>query len=444
MELSIEDVTFITEETLEFGLFVPLDGQEAGDSAICMVDAGERCVAQANGTNVLLGESEGTARELFSQWSPLSPEKLEEVWKEANMLAEQLERCRLLEKENGSRETRLPMVPELAPSPATGCWHGQRPSPRNPRRKTFNVNNSPLKALLPTVGPESSLAGASPKAAFPKGRSPISCLVNSPSPKRLQSKSQICSADSQLPRKAGPSLSLKASTAMKSGIKKPQSTNRSSKKEMPPRVAISSPKQVRESLQPLKPFPQTTNRKLLGKTKGASSNHLSAEGAQLSLKDPSKKGRILTKRVDAKPSSRPCASQTSLMKKGLAIPKKVVFPHKAEHSESAAMRDGGLPTQARSQPHSTSSQFQARGTATSALASQLPVPRTGHVVTSGRRAIPGRPSQLKPPSVGMPGGPGSALPTARKAPAFQQIVPSGTPEKSRLRLPKKAISVNSK
>nr|XP_020660944.1 proline/serine-rich coiled-coil protein 1 isoform X1 [Pogona vitticeps]XP_020660945.1 proline/serine-rich coiled-coil protein 1 isoform X1 [Pogona vitticeps]XP_020660946.1 proline/serine-rich coiled-coil protein 1 isoform X1 [Pogona vitticeps]XP_020660947.1 proline/serine-rich coiled-coil protein 1 isoform X1 [Pogona vitticeps] len=432
MELSNEDITFITEETLEFGLLVPLDGQEEEDSAISTVEPGERCVAQAIDMNILLGESESKGREQPSQWSPLSPEKLEEVRKEANMLAEQLERCRLLEKENGSHETRLPVVPELALLPPTGCLHGGRPSPRNPRRKTFNVNNSPLKALLPTVGPETSLAYVSPKARFPKGRSPSSCIVDVPSPKRLQSKSQVFNADSQLAKKAGPSRLFKASTATKSGTRKPQAPNRNSKKEMAPRVTISSATHAQESLQHLKPFPQITNRRPLGKSKGASTSNLSAENAQ----DPSNKGRKLVTDVEAKPRPSP-------VKKCLAFPKKVVSPHKAEQSGFKVMGSDGCPLQAFSKPCGTTNQIQTRCMATSGLASQLPVPRaTGRGVTSGRQAVPGRPSQLK--SLGMPGRQGSAVPTGKKASTFQQTVPCGTPQKSRLRLPKKTVSVNSK
>lgn len=63
------------------------------------------------------------------RWSPLSGAGLEEMVREATRLAAQLQQC------------------QLSPLPP-----GQgRGSPRSPRRETFVVKDSPVRALLPTV-----------------------------------------------------------------------------------------------------------------------------------------------------------------------------------------------------------------------------------------------------------------------------------------------------
>lgn len=140
-----------------------------------------RCVAQTIDLNVFGGASEGRTREQSFQWNPLNPEKMEEIMKEANKLAAQLKECRLLEKE-----------------PPTSFLHVERGSVRSSRRETFNVNDSPLKALLPTVKLETYSAPDSPRAAIAKERSPVHCTARSPIPKRLQNKQTNCSPDSQL------------------------------------------------------------------------------------------------------------------------------------------------------------------------------------------------------------------------------------------------------
>lgn len=78
------------------------------------------------------------------------------------------------------------------------------------------------------------------------------------------------------------------------------------------------------------------------------------------------------------------------------------------------MRGNGPKTQAISKPRGGSCQIQTRHTATSALASQLPVPkptnRTAAVL--GRYAVPGKSSQFKPLSTETSGGQRSIKPTA--------------------------------
>uniref|UniRef100_A0A670J399 G2 and S phase-expressed protein 1 N-terminal domain-containing protein n=1 Tax=Podarcis muralis TaxID=64176 RepID=A0A670J399_PODMU len=137
--------------------------EEEEVSGICPAESSERCAAQSTDTNFFGGESEGKAL----LWSPLSPEKLEEMMSEANRLAALMEGCELLEKENGSSETRLEMVPDFEPLPSIESLHAVRKDSRAPRRRTFNVSNSPLQALLPTVGPESCCSVSSPKAPPP-------------------------------------------------------------------------------------------------------------------------------------------------------------------------------------------------------------------------------------------------------------------------------------
>uniref|UniRef100_A0A8B9EHV7 G2 and S phase-expressed protein 1 N-terminal domain-containing protein n=1 Tax=Anser cygnoides TaxID=8845 RepID=A0A8B9EHV7_ANSCY len=73
------------------------------------------------------------------RWSPLSGARLEEMVREATRLAAQLQQCRL---------------PPLAPGPQGGGG-----SPRSPRRETFVVKDSPVRALLPTVPPARQVGG---------------------------------------------------------------------------------------------------------------------------------------------------------------------------------------------------------------------------------------------------------------------------------------------
>ncbi|XP_038675228.1 proline/serine-rich coiled-coil protein 1-like isoform X2 [Scyliorhinus canicula] len=91
------------------------------------------------------------------KWSPLSAEKLVEIVKEANRLANQFEKCALKEKENAkiqgrSGNDRLKL--EKEPKAKIRLLQDERPckkSPRSPRRDTFFVLDSPNKALLPSV-----------------------------------------------------------------------------------------------------------------------------------------------------------------------------------------------------------------------------------------------------------------------------------------------------
>uniref|UniRef100_A0A8C2T9R5 Proline and serine rich coiled-coil 1 n=1 Tax=Coturnix japonica TaxID=93934 RepID=A0A8C2T9R5_COTJA len=99
------DVQFITEEKLDFSILSPSDSREDDDDD----------EPPPGGTN--------------GRWSPLSGAGLEEMVREATRLAAQLQQSHLS---------------PLPPSPGGG-------SPRSPRRETFVVKDSPVRALLPTV-----------------------------------------------------------------------------------------------------------------------------------------------------------------------------------------------------------------------------------------------------------------------------------------------------
>uniref|UniRef100_A0A4X2LDB0 Proline and serine rich coiled-coil 1 n=1 Tax=Vombatus ursinus TaxID=29139 RepID=A0A4X2LDB0_VOMUR len=87
-----------------------------------------RGLAHRSDLNIVAEEPQGLRLSL----GPLSPEKLEEILDEANRLAARLEQCALQEKDAG------------------GDGKGRRVK-ASPRRETFVVKNSPVRALLPTV-----------------------------------------------------------------------------------------------------------------------------------------------------------------------------------------------------------------------------------------------------------------------------------------------------
>ncbi|XP_052558370.1 proline/serine-rich coiled-coil protein 1 isoform X1 [Tympanuchus pallidicinctus] len=115
-----QDVQFITEEKFDFSILSPSDSREDDD------DDEE----PPGGTN--------------GRWSPLSGAGLEEMVREATRLAAQLQQCHLS---------------PLPPGPGGG-------SPRSPRRETFVVKDSPVRALLPTV-PAASVPKESPRCRPP-------------------------------------------------------------------------------------------------------------------------------------------------------------------------------------------------------------------------------------------------------------------------------------
>ncbi|XP_065710363.1 proline/serine-rich coiled-coil protein 1 isoform X1 [Patagioenas fasciata] len=115
-----QDVRFVTEESFDFSFVSPSDSREEEDE-----DEDKDIPGGASG-----------------RWSPLSGARLEEMVREATRLAAQLEQCHLPPR-------------------------GTPPTPRSPRRQTFVVKDSPVRALLPTV--ESPPAATRSPPAKPRG-----------------------------------------------------------------------------------------------------------------------------------------------------------------------------------------------------------------------------------------------------------------------------------
>nr|XP_015197954.1 PREDICTED: proline/serine-rich coiled-coil protein 1 isoform X3 [Lepisosteus oculatus]XP_015197955.1 PREDICTED: proline/serine-rich coiled-coil protein 1 isoform X3 [Lepisosteus oculatus] len=176
MDHTGEDVCFITEETFDFGIDSPSDSRELCDSIMAEeeevfvgpVRHVERCVAKSIDLNVQgaresqraggWGSKAGGDGGLLN-WSPLSAEKLEEISREANRLASQLERT-VLKENAGDRCQESPRVRALR----------DRQEPRrSPRRETYIVKDSPVKSLLPSVVPESGCPSPRPDA---EGKTP--------------------------------------------------------------------------------------------------------------------------------------------------------------------------------------------------------------------------------------------------------------------------------
>ncbi|XP_072336416.1 uncharacterized protein [Scyliorhinus torazame] len=160
-----DDVNFITEETFDFGISFPTESQESlletdpEEVFIGPARNSERCVAMGIDVNSNNGNQPKT-NESVLKWSPLSAEKLVEIVKEANRLANQFEKCALKEKENAKiqgREGRSgndQLKLEKESKAKIRLLQDERTckkSPRSPRRDTFFVLDSPNKALLPSV-----------------------------------------------------------------------------------------------------------------------------------------------------------------------------------------------------------------------------------------------------------------------------------------------------
>ncbi|MBN3283294.1 GTSE1 protein, partial [Polyodon spathula] len=116
----------------------------------------ERCVAKSIDLNIQKsGESQRRrSKQGLWSWSPLSADKLEEISREANRLAMQLEKSSL--KENtGIGDRNSPLGEARAKLRVLKDEQEYRKSSRSPRRETYLVKNSPVKSLLPSVDTES-------------------------------------------------------------------------------------------------------------------------------------------------------------------------------------------------------------------------------------------------------------------------------------------------
>ncbi|XP_032898451.1 proline/serine-rich coiled-coil protein 1 isoform X1 [Amblyraja radiata] len=199
MNLPTDDVNFITEETFDFGTGFPAESQEsllendAEEALLGDTRRSERGAAMGIDVNSNNGSQQKT-NEGVLKWSPLSAEKLVEIVKEANRLANQFEKCALKEKETAKRQgkegrscgdrsklekesmTKIRLLQEER------AW---KKSPRSPRRDTYFVLDSPNKALLPSVDlqviNENCAISKSAEVPFDNGPQTTSCRVESTS-----------------------------------------------------------------------------------------------------------------------------------------------------------------------------------------------------------------------------------------------------------------------
>ncbi|XP_031988842.1 proline/serine-rich coiled-coil protein 1 isoform X1 [Corvus moneduloides] len=139
------DVRFVTEESFDFGVLSPSDSQEEEEDEES--PGGGRRHGGGNG-----------------RWSPLRGARLEEMVREATRLAAQLEGCHL---------------PPPAPGDPPGPGATPPGTPRSPRRQTFVVKDSPVRALLPTVESRGPAPSPCPPAK-PRGASAATSVPKVP------------------------------------------------------------------------------------------------------------------------------------------------------------------------------------------------------------------------------------------------------------------------
>uniref|UniRef100_A0A803VLP5 Uncharacterized protein n=1 Tax=Ficedula albicollis TaxID=59894 RepID=A0A803VLP5_FICAL len=118
------DVRFVTEESFDFAVLSPSDRYRGG-----VVGTGHPA-EDSPGGDCRHGDGNG-------RWSPLRGARLEEMVREATRLAAQLEGCHL---------------PPPDPGDPPGAAATPPGTPRSPRRQTFVVKDSPVRALLPGPG----------------------------------------------------------------------------------------------------------------------------------------------------------------------------------------------------------------------------------------------------------------------------------------------------
>ncbi|XP_043932402.1 proline/serine-rich coiled-coil protein 1 isoform X2 [Protopterus annectens] len=183
MDLAAEgDLTFIDDETFDFGLPSFSDSREEvedNEKFISPIKQTEKLSALNIDLNI--SNTEPTNQQHGLNWSPLTAEKLEEIAKEANRLAEQLEQCALQEKENTDGQLSSLWVTcssfnsekDAAILRLLQEDSKSKKSPRSPRRETYIVKDSPVKALLPTVDLDNVSPLVSPKGTVPKTSTPF-------------------------------------------------------------------------------------------------------------------------------------------------------------------------------------------------------------------------------------------------------------------------------
>ncbi|XP_029429483.1 proline/serine-rich coiled-coil protein 1-like isoform X2 [Rhinatrema bivittatum] len=259
----IGDIIFITEEKLDFSIYSPLDSRDEDEEVLVgPVQHVERCVAQRIDTNIQNGENKESSNDLAFNWGPLSAENLEELMKEANQVATQLERCALQERENAN-QLQVGEWPkrERTPKVKVQLLHEETESSkslRSPRRETYVIKDSPIKALLPTIdlGIQSPLA--SPPAIPMDENTPPPPLCARSSPARPGPSPKTGSGTS-LSRKRPPKKSTPSRTPDSMSAKSlPAGFRDSPSRRTSPAVVART--QVASRLSPASPSPRQASR----------------------------------------------------------------------------------------------------------------------------------------------------------------------------------------
>ncbi|XP_072886598.1 G2 and S phase-expressed protein 1-like isoform X1 [Hemitrygon akajei] len=245
MNLPTDGVAFITEETFDFGISFPAESQESllendAEEAFGPVRRSERCLAVGIDVNSNNGNHQ-KMNEGVLKWSPLSAEKLAEIVKEANRLANQFEKCALKEKENARRQGKevrscgdrskleKDAKAKIRLLQDERTW---KKSPRSPRRDTYFVLDSPNKALLPSVDiqdtSENCLVSESTQAHPDEGLQTTICRLESPSEsEQMTSDKPVRTKEGNLSTNSKQAAVKKQSELSRpSGLKLPSAFNR--------------------------------------------------------------------------------------------------------------------------------------------------------------------------------------------------------------------------
>ncbi|GCB66446.1 hypothetical protein scyTo_0000597 [Scyliorhinus torazame] len=159
-----DDVNFITEETFDFGISFPTESQESlletdpEEVFIGPARNSERCVAMGIDVNSNNGNQQKT-NESVLKWSPLSAEKLVEIVKEANRLANQFEKYFYKMREHVANEN--------SPITNTGKTHTNEPQIANCRTELTSEFEQ-VTADKPNLSKEGNLSAEREEAAVKK------------------------------------------------------------------------------------------------------------------------------------------------------------------------------------------------------------------------------------------------------------------------------------
>ncbi|XP_030077091.1 proline/serine-rich coiled-coil protein 1 isoform X1 [Microcaecilia unicolor] len=343
MEGINEDIIFIDEEKLDFGTYSPSDSRDEDEVLVGPIQHVERCVAQTIDMNIQNDESRRNNKDVIFNWSPLSAEKLEEIMKEANHLATQLEKCALQEKESPSQlqgdETILNKYSkERTPNMKVRLLQEESKStksPRSPRRETYLIKESPIKALLPNIDGivQSPLA------------SPLAILSNENTPPPECTK--------RTPAQAGPSPKIGSTTSL--ARKKPhkkstpsRTPDSASAKQLPASCwdspskrtspAVVARRQVTPRLSPASPAPRQNScpqekaepvKAITGNLKMVADETLHKSDSKTSISVSTNQHQIRNTRMPGPQSKRPMSSFLPRPSAALGKGKLPIFRHKS-------------------------------------------------------------------------------------------------------------------